>query len=184
MKKVIAGLLMSATVLGLATFATNAVSVHADDTTTTEMPANSSNEATVKVNGGSLSFTTPTNVTLGQTTVEDVYNNGFDAKDVDGGKTTVSDFLGDNGTWTLSAVYNGFGMTNLDGDEQTTLSINGSDALTKDQAVKVASGSVGVSDTPLSYDLHINNNTLLSAKDYTSTITWSMSNQPSENKAE
>ena len=61
MKKVIAGLLMSATVLGLATFATNAVSVHAD---TTSDAASTTNNANLTVTGGTLTFTQPEDVTL------------------------------------------------------------------------------------------------------------------------
>jgi hypothetical protein len=110
MKKVIAGLMMSATVLGLTTFAANAVSVHAADTpavgskigATTDGTISTENKANLTVQAGDLSFTQPQNVDLGKTDVASVYASGFNGDSVDGGSTTVSDFLGDNGTWKLN----------------------------------------------------------------------------------
>ncbi len=177
MKKVIAGLLMSATVLGLATFATNAVSVHAADDTTTD-PLKATNNANLTVKAGTLSFTEPGDVAFPETDVQTVYTDGYD-KTVEGTDytTTVSDFLGDNKDWTLTATAVGFGNSVLDDDQQSNLTLNGS-KLNKGQSATVKTGNAGVTPIDLSYNLTIKKETLLTADSYTSKVNWSLSNVP------
>ena len=172
MKKVIAGLLMSATVLGLATFAAKAVNVHAD---TTSDAASTTNNANLTVTGGTLTFTPPEDVTFKDAAVDAVYNNGY--SDTQEKNTTVSDFLGDNKEWTLTAKSTGFSKLILDSDKTATLTINGKD-ITTGQATAVATGNAGVSDNTLKYGLNVANGTLLTAGTYTTEVDLGLSNVP------
>lgn len=197
MKKVIAGLMMSATILGLATFATNAVSVHAADTTpavgskigaTTEGTIATENKANLTVQAGDLSFTQPQNVDLGKTDVTSVFASGFHGDSVDGGSTTVSDFLGDNGTWKLNVSASGFGNPALDGDGVSALSLTTTSkdgtsntmTLGKSQAEAI-SGGAGETTTNLSYKLDINSGVLLNKGTFANTVTWNLANTPGAN---
>ena len=182
--------MMSATVLGLATFATNAVSVHADDTsaaTTATDGKMANNDAKLTITPGTLSLTKPGDVTFDTASVEDVYNANYSSK-TSGTPTKVSDFLGGNGTWTLNASSAGFttktgDATALNADGASQLSINKVDVPNDGSAVKITSGKAtdAPTDTDLSYGLTINAGTLLSATDYTNTITWNLANTPGTN---
>ena len=188
MKKVIAGLMMSATILGLATFATNAVSVHAADTTNpdtgttisaTAGTATSSNNANLTVQAGELSFTQPEDVPFKDAAIETVYNGGYE-ETVDGGSTLIKDFLGDNKDWTLTATAKGFGDSVLDDDKQSNLTLNGL-SLNKDQIATVKTGNAGETTVNLSYKLKIEPKTLMNAGNYTSQVNWSLSNVANDN---
>lgn len=196
MKKVIAGLMMSATVLGLATFATNAVSVHAADTpavgskigATTDGTISTENKANLTVQAGDLSFTQPQNVDLGKTDVASVFASGFNGESVDGGSTTVSDFLGDNGTWKLNVSASGFGNPALDGDGVSTLSlttsgdqITGKTVALDDTQAEAVTGAAGKTTANLSYKLVIKPGTLLNKGTFANTVTWNLSNTPGDN---
>lgn len=184
MKKLIAGLMMSVTVLGLATVTASAVNVHADTTSATQ----AENNANLTVTAGTLSFSKPDDVDLGSVSVDDVYNNGSQGKAVDGGTTTVSDFLGDNGTWTLTAVAGGFGKAALDDDNAAQLLLTSTvndkttDALDLTAGQQTAvTGQAGETTAKLAYTLNINKNTLLTQGKHTNTVTWNLNNVPGSN---
>lgn len=187
MKKVIAGLMMSATVLGLTTFAASVVSVHAADTTTPEAVTatngkTQSNDAKLTITPGTLSLTKPGDATFKTASVEDVYNADY-SDQTTGTPTTVSDFLGDNGTWTLNAASNGFTAATgdaktLNADGSSQLSINSVNVPNDGTAVEITSGKStdAPTDTDLAYGLTIKAKTLLNATDYTNTIIWTLTN--------
>lgn len=199
MKKVIAGLMMSVTVLGLATATTGAFSVHAATTdpapapaatiTATDGKASTSNKATLTVEGGDLSFTQPKDVELGKANVGTVFASGYDSKAVDGGTTTVSDFLGDNGTWKLNVSASGFGNAALDADGATTLALTATGTGSTGKAItlgtdeaQAVTGGAGQTNAALAYQLNIKAGTLLTKGTYINTVNWNLANTPGANQ--
>lgn len=176
--------MMSATVLGLATFAISS-NVHADtakagDTiasgTTTDTNAN------LTVEAGTLSFTKPDDVNFKNAKVQEVYAKGY--TDSKSNSTTITDFLGDKGTWSLTASASGFNDAALSTDQASTLSVNGIALTTDAQSVKtgsIADSKTPTFDTPLTYDLTIKETTMLHAGNFTNTITWNLANTPGSN---
>ncbi|WP_125707527.1 hypothetical protein [Lacticaseibacillus porcinae] len=185
MKKVIAGLMMSATVLGLAITATS-VNVHADTTdTTTAAGTTSDTKANLTVGAGTLTYTKPSDVDFTSTDVATVYAGNYGDTQTKKNDTTITDFLGDNLDWHLTANESGFGDSALDSDNASTLTVN-DHTLIAGTPVTVASGNVGTSKSPtfatdLKYGLKIKANTLLKADSYTNTITWNLNNTPDDN---
>lgn len=182
--------MMSATVLGLAITATSA-NVHAADTTDAAdttitsadgLTATTTNKASFTVDAGTLSFTQPADVTFDSTSVDSVYNTKY-TSDKQGGSTTVTDFLGDKGAWTLTATAGGFGDDKLDSDSATTLTLN-QHKLVKGTAVQVLAGAAGETPTALDYNLTIAQGTLLNKGTFTNTISWKLNNTPSTSSAQ
>lgn len=190
MKKLRA-LLLSVAMLGLAAATTTALNVNAADgpATTGKVGTDVSNNATLNVTGGDLTFTKPGDVNFKDTTVKDVYTDGY-SDNTPTGKTTVSDFLGDAGTWTLSVRANGW----VNGTETTvmenaaTLTVKSTDEKGqtatfsdgKKDAQPIVSGGEGTKGYDLSYGLSIPANKAVSLKagTYTNTLTWSINNVP------
>ncbi|WP_407893134.1 hypothetical protein [Lacticaseibacillus sp. N501-2] len=181
MKKVIAGLMMSVTVLGLATATTGALSVHAATTD----PAKTENKATLTVEAGTLSLTQPADVDFGKANVGDVYTNGLEnVAGTPDGTTTVSDFLGDNGEWTLNVTASGFNGA-LGANDASTVSVTPNTATKAitvgTEATPVTTGGAGETPVTLGYKLDVKKHTLLTAGTYTNTLTWNLSNTPGAN---
>lgn len=178
-KKLIVGMMTSAVVASLAALATGAVGVHADTTTTD--PANT--KATLQVNAGTLSFTTPADQSFAATGVQTVYTDGYNKTVADATGTTVSDFLGDNQDWTLTvaspAGWSDAAMNNNNA-AKLTVAADTADAVTiSDQPAAVTTGNAGEKKVVLNYSLNIAKTTLLGAGQATNTLNWSLSNVPS-----
>ncbi|WP_390409231.1 hypothetical protein [Lacticaseibacillus jixiensis] len=194
MKKLRA-LLLSVAMLGLAAATTTALNVHADGTnpvtpaTTGKVGPDVSNNATLHVEGGDLTFTKPDDVKFTDTTVKAVYTDGY-SDDKTTGTTTVSDFLGDAGTWTLSVSAGGWanGTETTVMENAAKLTVKSTDEKSqtatfgagKNDAQPIVSGGEGTKDYDLSYDLSIPADKAVSLKagTYTNTLTWSINNVP------
>lgn len=185
MKKIVTGLLVSATVLGFAL--TTTTNVHAAETT------DASNNATLQVDAGTLSMTTPASQTFGKTSVEAVYNADFNATANDTNGTTVTDFLGDNKDQTVTVTASGWTDQSMNADLASTLTITptvkdtaaSAVTITKGQPASIATVNAGKTKVALKYGLHIVKGTPIAAttsdKSTTNTLTWSVGNVPATN---
>lgn len=160
------------------------------------MKTPATNEATLNITGGDLTFTAPEPVSFGSTTVTEVYNGKFTPAEQTG-STDVSDFLGDNGTWTMNVFASGWSNAKDPNSKDkpskmeagSTLTVK-SDADTatfgkaSNSTQPIANGGAGKSTHNLSFDLAIDSETTLSTGAYTNTLTWSLTNAPAADTAE
>ncbi|WP_461214857.1 hypothetical protein [Lacticaseibacillus sp. GG6-2] len=183
MKKIVTGLLVSATVLGFALTTTS--NVHAAEKT------DASNNATLQVDAGTLSMTAPASQKFGSTSVETVYNDGFSKTVADGTGTTISDFLGDNADQQVTVMSkDGWSDKNMNADRASTLTITPStqdkatvkQVTVTNQPASIATVNAGKTAIALEYELKIAQGTGITAstetEPTTNTLTWSVGNVP------
>ena len=199
--------LLGAFLLGLTVAGTlGTATAFADDTTptaTSDNPPAAAADSTKATTNGDISFGAGTlslkNVTTSASLtdanalkVSDVYLNGVNATAPL--TATVEDFLGDNGSWTLSLAQDGWKTSDASLaktvqvlTDNGTLSISpdtdskaeASDIPAAGNAIEYGKGSAGITELPSHLNFTLPKNLNVQTGKYTNTLNWSLNDSAS-----